>query len=361
MSADVSSRENHADAASVEQRELARVLTPCAPPVVVEGLYPEGQFERMLEVVKREGPWPTIVAHHFESADELIATATGVVPENHGLTLDDLSGPHFRGFFAENSVLLYPELHDIFYNARFLDMVKDYWKCEYAKPTLMLFNICGPHQTGPTSHLDAVTFRGVRIENTPVWLQNIMAKSGLFTDYLVKMAQVIGWWYRGDEGTFTYWPDGPFEAPKVLGHPLWNKGVVVQNEMMFHRGDAVGRPDERDVQGVKARSTFRYDATDDAWDILTDGVSVHRYQPEQIRFLAHWNAEVYADYDELKKVMDHSDDLTHQRVVDVLLADMRSRGVKVSEPSDPFHDVEWIHALMHTYTIAPTTDWLPAA
>jgi hypothetical protein len=339
------------------QGELAKVLTPCAPPVVLDDVYADGELETMLDLVKREGPWPTIVSHHFQSADELIATVAGVVPEDHGLTLDDLSGPHFRGFFAQNSVCLYPEMHEIFYNQRFLDLVKSYWRCEYAKPTLMLFNICGPHESGTSAHLDAVTFRGVRIENTPVWLQNVMGKSGLFTEYLVKMGQVIAWWYRGEEG-ITYWPDGPLAAPKKLDHPLWNRGVVVQNEMMFHRGDPVGRPDERDVRGVKARSLFQYDADDDAWDVLTDGERVHRYRPEQIRFLAHWNAELYADLDELRKVMDHTDDLTHQRVVDTLLADMRAKGVKVAEPSDPFHDVDWIQALIRTYTIAPTTDWL---
>ena len=342
------------------QTELARVLTPCAPPRVVQDLYRDGEFEIMIDLVKREGPWPTIVAHHFQSVDELIATVTGVVPQDHGLTLDDLTPPHFRGYLAQNSVALYPEIHDIFYNERFLDLVKSYWNCKYAKPTLMLFNICGPHTSGTDAHLDAVTFRGVRIENTPVWLQNVMAKSGLFNKYLVKMGQVITWWYKGQEGTFTYWPDGPLQPPARLEHPLWNKGVVVQNEMMFHRGDSVGRPDERDVSGVKCRSLFGYDIDEDTWHVTTDGRTVHRYHPEQIRFLAHWNAELYSDLDELKRVMDHTDDLDHQMVVDRLLSDLRSRGVKVSEPSDPFHDTDWIQALIHTYTIAPTTDWRAA-
>ncbi len=341
-------------------QRLAKNLTPCAPPIVLDDVYTDEEYRTVFDIVKTRGPWPTIVSHHFQSADELIATVTGVVPDNHGLTLDDLSGPHFRGFLAQNSVCLYPELNDVFYNKKFLDLVKGYWGCEYAKPTLMLFNICGPHEAGTSSHLDAVTFRGVRIENTPVWMQNVMGKSGLFTDYLLKMGQVITWWYRGEEGTFTYWPDGPLEAPKRLEHPLWNRGVVVQNEMMFHRGDSVGRPDERNIQGVKCRSLFEYNQTDDAWDVTTDGERVHRYQPEQIRLLSHWSAELYSDLDELRKVMDHTDDLSHQMVVDMLLADMRAKGVRVAEPTDPFHDVDWIQALMHTYTIAPTTDWVAA-
>jgi len=144
----------------------------------------------------------------------------------------------------------------------------------------------------------------------------------------------------------------------VLHAPLWNRGVVVQNEMMYHRGDPVGPPEDRAIEGMKNRSVFGYDEADDSWVVTTDGEVIRRYQPEQIRLLVHWNAEVYADMDEVKKVMDHTDDLTHERVVDTLLADMRSRGVKVSEPSDPFHDTDFIQTLMHTYDVAPTTDWL---
>ena len=40
------------------------------------------------------------------------------------------------------------------------------------------------------------------------------------------------------------------------------------------------------------------------------------------------------------------------------LADMRAKGVTVAEPSDPFHDEDFIRALTSTYTIAPTQDWI---
>ena len=343
------------------EHELARVLTPAAPPRVIDDVYTDDQYERMLGVIKAGGPWPSIIAEHFQTVDEVIATTTGVVPPDHGMTLDDIATAQFRGFFGKNSVCFHPELEDVFYNSRFLDEVRSYWGAPYAKPTLMLFNICGPHESIPVPHLDGVTFRGVRIENTPVWLQNIMGKSGLFTDHLVKMAQVITWWYRGAEGTFTYWPDGPLEPPQTLGTPLWNRGVVVQNEMMFHRGDPVGRPDERAIPGLAHRSQFHYRSETDDWAITTDDEVVRTYRPEEIRLLVHWNAEVYADMDEVRKVMDHTDDLTHQRVVDTFLADLRSKGIKVSEPNDPLHDVEWIQTLMNTYTIAPKIDWLDDA
>jgi hypothetical protein len=348
-----------------DQEQLSQVLRPVAPPRVLEGVYTEDQHKRLLDVVKRNGPWPTIAAHHFDTVDELIATVTGVVPEDHGLTLDDIASPQFRGFLAQNSVLYYPELFDCFYNSKFVEMAKDYWGAQYAKPTMMLFNICGPAPSSEPQppHLDAVTFRGVRIENAPVWLQNCMAKSGLFTDYLVKMAQVITWWYLGENGTFTYWPDGPLGEPAVLEHPLWNKGVVVQNEMMFHRGDPVGAFDSPPIPNLKHRSMMGFDPSVDRWYISTDDEKVFWYEPHQIRFLVHWNAEVYSDLDECKRVMDHKDDLTIDRAVELLIADIRSKGRKLADPSDPLHDADFVRALIETYTIAPATEWLhiPAA
>jgi len=345
------------------QQQLSQILRPVAPPSVLEGVFSEDQYERMLDVIKRHGPWPTITAHHFNTVEELVATSTGVVPEGLDLTLDDVATAHFRGFFAENSVAYYPEVEDCFYNGRFLRLAREYWGAAYARPTLMLFNVCGPHHSGLNAHIDAATFRGIRIESSPVWLQNVMAKSGLFTAHAVKMAQVITWWYTGDNGTFTYWPEGPLGEPRHLEHPLWNKGVVVQNEAMFHRGDPVGRPEERDTPGLANRSRLGYDPERGDWAITTDGEVIRRYRPEEMRLLVHWNAEVYADRDEVKKAMDHTDDLTHDQVFTRLLADMRAKGVDVAEPADPLHDGAFIRALIATYTIKPATDWLgePAA
>ncbi len=339
------------------QDQLSRILRPVSPPRVIEGVYTEDQHARLLDIVKTHGPWPTITAHHFSTAEELIATSTGVVPEGLQVTLDDLATAHFRGFLGQDSVAYYPEIEDCFYNGRFLELVRDYWGAKYAKPTMMLFNVCGPHRSGLSAHLDAVTFRGIRYENTPVWLQNVMGKSGLFTSHLEKMAQVITWWYLGENGTFTYWPDGPLAPPVRLEHPLWNKGVVVQNELMFHRGDPVGAPAERDVPGLAHRSLLEYNDTEDGWTITTDGSPMRTYRPEQMRLLVHWSSQVFADLDELKTAMDHTDDLTHDVVFGRLIADMRSKGVKVAEPSDPLHDSDFIRALVSTYTIAPTTDW----
>ena len=330
---------------------------------MLDAVYSDDQTERLMEVM-RSGPWPTIAAQHFDSFEELVATTAGLMPDGLDLTLDDIASPQFRGFLAQSSVCFHPHLYDCFYSPKFLEIAKSYWSAPYAKPTMMLFNIAGPAPAmGPApAHLDAVTFRGVRFENAPIWLQNVMGKSGLFTDYVVKMAQVISWWYTGENGTFTYWPDGPHGQPKVLEHPLWNRGLVVQNELMFHRGDPVGAFDSPPVN-MKNRSEVGYVRDEDIWEITTDGERVHAYQPDQMRFLVHWNAEVYEDMAEMKKVMDHTDDLDIEEAIGRLIVDARHRGARIEEPSDPLTDRAFMKALLETYTIAPTTEWLevPAA
>ncbi len=94
-------------------------------------------------------------------------------------------------------------------------MAKSYWGAQYAKPQLMLFNINGPCANRDPGHLDSPSFRGVRHENAPTWLCSVMGKSGLFSDYLIKMAQVITWFSLDEGSGFTYWPDGPLNAPQA--------------------------------------------------------------------------------------------------------------------------------------------------
>jgi hypothetical protein len=344
-------------------QQMNDALRPVAPPRVVEPVYSDAQHERILDVIRTHGPWPTITAHHFDTVEELVATSSGPMPEGEAtsLTLDDIATAHFRGYFGKDSISFYSELDESFFSSAFLELARDYWGAEYAKPTHMLFNLCGPHHSGLSAHLDAVTFRGIRIENSPVWLQNVMGKSGLFDEHLVKMAQVITWWYLGENGTFTYWPDGPLGEPARLEHPLWNKGVVVQNEMMFHRGDPTGRPDERDITGLKNRSLLEYDAGTGDWVITTDGQVIRRYLPQQMRLLVHWSAEVYSDIEELELNLDRSRDLTFDLVFERLLADLAARDVHVTEPSDPLHDSDFIRALISTYSIVPVKDWAKEA
>jgi hypothetical protein len=50
-------------------------------------------------------------------------------------------------------------------------------------------------------------------------------------------------------------------------------------------------------------------------------------------------------------VLDHGDDLTAERVVDIFLKDLKARGVAVQTPSDPMRDPGFIQTLTQHYDI----------
>jgi len=332
---------------------LASAIKPIAEPIVFDGVYTNDQHRRLIDVVRRNGPWKLIIAQHFKSAEELFATMSGSIPEGVTPSLDMFVTPAFRGYFAQNGACLYPELEDCFFNSDFLARVRAYWKADYAKPEQLLFNIQGPSHSFDPAHLDATSFRGITIKNTPIWLMNTMAKSGLFNPWMLKKAQVITWFYRGSiGGGFTYWPEGPMEQPKRLAAPMWNRGVVVQNEMMYHRGEANGPVEMRHPQGLAFNTLFGADPeVADGWQLTTDGYVIQRLPADETRFLVHWGAEVYRDYAELKKVMDHNDDLSHDKVFEIFVKDLRERGVPFEMPSDPLHDRDFVRVLSATYDL----------
>jgi len=328
-----------------------RIIRPVADPQVIEGAYSEDQHRRMLDIVRRTGPHSLILAQHFKTPEEVIATGTGSLPEGVEVTWDMFLNPVFRGYFAKGHTVLHPEIEDCFFNTKFLDLVRGYWKAAYATPENMLFNLQGPSLAGGPGHLDATRFRGISMHNSPIWLMNTMTKTGLFTRWQAKKAQVIAWYYRGRiGGAFTYWPNGPQAEPKQIKAPMWGRGVVVENEMMYHTSEAAGPAALRKPAGLAIDSKIGPDPDSaDGWCITTGDRVIQRVPAEEARFLIHWGADIFMDYDELKVSLDHSDDLTHDRVFDMIIADLRARGVTFEVPSDPLHDPRFVMLLTRVY------------
>lgn len=335
---------------SQRRAQLSDILRPIAPPQELVSVYTDDQRKRLLGVVRDHGPWKLIIAQHFASAEELIATAAGGYPEGVTPSLDMFLTPTFRGFYANYSTSLYPEISDCFYNDKFLELAKSYWGAEYAKPQMMLFNVNGPCGNTDPGHLDSPSFRGVRYENSPTWLCSIMGRSGLFRDYLIKMAQVITWFCNDASSGFTYWPNGPLSSPQRVQPPIFNRGVLVQNEMLVHRGEANGPIAQQRPAGLDFNTVFAGDRADpDRWLLKNGDTVIAEHRTEELRFLVHWSAEVFADFDELKKNMDGSDNITQERAIGMLIDDVRSKGIAIDTPSDPLHDPVFIQSLHAAY------------
>jgi hypothetical protein len=338
-------------------RELADNFRPVAPPQLIDDAYSADQHARLLNAVRAHGPWPLILAENFSTPEEVIATTSGAgkqLPEGVKLTWDMIGlNPVFRGYLARGGTCFYPELEDCYYNSRFLELVRNYWDCQYAEPETFLFNIQGPTPIGGPPHLDGTVFCGMTMENTPLWLLLTMAKSRLFDRWRSKKGQVIAWYYNGRTGGgFNCWPDGPSGDSLQINAPMWGRAVVVENEMMFHHGQATGPTALRKPQGMDITTTFGADPEDPTgWQLETFGKVIQKVPASEMRFLVHWGARLFKDMADFKRTYEHTDDITADTAINILIDDMKKRGVQFEVPADPLHDNAFVGLLSRVYDI----------
>lgn len=330
-------------------------MTPLVPPTYVTDIYTPEEQDVLFGVVRNRGPWPLTVAHHFKSAEEYLAVSGPKdLDPTIKLELSDLLTPTFRGYLANHGVAYEPEVHDIYFSRTLLDMIRGMHKAEYAIPHTFLFNIRPPAHSFDAGHFDGASWRGVNLNNTPLWLISVMAKSGLFERWSVKAGQVIAYYYDSDiDGGFTYWPEGPDSAPQRFAPPFWNSGLLTDNEKMFHRGEANGPRDRRKIPELQLHSLISAE-NEDEWVVRNDGAEIARYHSDDMRFLLHYSAHVFDDKADLMRYLDHTDDLTVDLALEMLMADMRSRGASFETPTDPLNDRAFISLANRTYAMAPT-------
>jgi len=345
--------------------QLAEHFRPVAAPQLIDDAYSADQHARLLRVVRENGPWPLIMAENFKTPEEVMATLSGAIPAGVKLTWDMIGGlnPVFRGYLGRGGVCLFPELEDCYYNSRFLELVRNYWGCQYAEPETFLFNIQGPTPIGGPPHLDGTVFRGMTMEDTPLWLLLTMAKSRLFDRWRSKKGQVIAWYYKGKVGGgFNCWPNGPTAEPMQINAPMWGKAVVVENEMMFHHGQATGPVDMRKPAGLDITSTFGADPQDPTgWQIETFGKVNQKVPAQEMRFLVHWGARLFKNMADLKRTYEHTDDISAETAIGMLIEDMKKRGVAFEVPTDPLHDNGFVGLLSQAYNIGGPTNIPPDA
>lgn len=327
-------------------------MVPVVSPYTIDDFYSPAEVDALFGVVKNHGPWPLITALHFKSAEEYLAVAGGAnLPKD--AKLSDFISPSFRGYLGKEGVCFYDEVHDIYFSKRLKDIAKKVHGAEYAMTSGMLFNIAGPSHSFDAGHFDTASWRGLALSHTPVWVLAVIAKSGLFEQWKVTTAQVITYFYEsGIDGGFTYWPDGPHKTPQRFVPPFHNTAIVSDNSQMYHRREANGPVEMRDYPELDIHTLVEW-AGNDEWVMRNDGVEIARFHEENRRALFHWTGLVFKDKAEVDTYLEHKDDLTLDKVFEILIADMKSKGISFTEPSDPLNDAEFIALLTRTYDMAP--------
>ncbi len=297
------------------------------------------------DLLVRYGPyWP--VQRYVSNDAEYAALSGG--PK--GVTMP--VAPVFRGNWALPGEVL-PGVEPLLHNERFVDGARRLFGAELVRPTTVYVNLTHqmPFPQGP-GHTDVPAFRGFDRSTYPITFLTLMGLSGLFEDARVKVATAVSWFYRGQDGGFEYWPGGPDAPPVVHEGDIWNTGIVADNDFMWHRARAVGRP--RDGLELITLDTELVSGAG-AWAIVQDGVEQRRFGREALRVSLSWKALAFVDETERRHYDEHTADLAVPEVLRRFERDLTSRGRRVVIPGDPFRDPDFIGLLHDEYVCTPGT------
>ena len=320
-------------------------MLPRPPVVLTEALDDPSLIEDLLV---EHGPyWP--VQRYVSNDAEYAALSGG--PKGATMPV----APVFRGNWAQPGEVL-PGVGPLLHNERFVDAARRLFDAGSVRPTTVYVNLTHqlPFPQGP-GHTDVPAFRGFDRSTYPITFLTLMGLSGLFEDARVKVATAVSWFYRGRDGGFEYWPEGPDAAPTVHEGDIWNTAVVADNDFMWHRARAVGRPqDGLELLALEAELV----ADGGAWAIVQDGIEKRRFDRQALRVSLSWKAVVFVDEAERRLYDEHSADLSASEVIRRLERDLESRGRRVEIPDDPFRDPGFIGVMHDEYVRTPTA---PAA
>lgn len=253
---------------------------------------------------------------------------------------------YFRGSYAYGDDVFAPGIERFTHHAALIAAAKRIHDAAVVVPAIAYANLMVPGQELAV-HTDVPEFRGANRKIMPQWLIVVMHHSGLFDAYRLPIATGISYFGNGTGGALAYWPDGPDAAPSVH-EPKHNTAVVLDTDSVFHGVDTVGEL-ETPVAPIRPGCTLTFD--DGGWLLrAADGDGIERYGRDEVRFSVSWKAYCFADETAAQRWRDHSDDLTFDRILDALVADLQHRGVIGARPAD---DATLAHLLVDTYIHFP--------
>ena len=127
-------------------------------------------------------------------------------------------------------------------------------------------------------------------------------------------------------------PEGP-QGPRESMPAVHNTAILIDTDTVFHGVERVTSKAIFPEIDKGATLTFK---GGDQWSLANlNGLEAARYSWSDLRYSISWKAYCFKDEAEKAMWSDKSDDLTLDRILDVLEAALRSRGVLTMQRPDP--------------------------
>ena len=251
--------------------------------------------------------------------------------------------PWFKAYWAASGQALIPEAEALLREPRLCEAAGRCFAAEIIRPQFLMVNLQAPRPAS-AAHLDMPHFRGAPARTHAPALLYAMGRSGLFERWAVRIASALVWFHRTLGGAFEYWPDGPERPSQLEPPPLWNVGLLADNDRMLHRVRAIGPPEAQLPPGGLSESAQLHAAENGGWEIRDGDARLGHHRAEQMRISLLWKAHALADAEEAKVLDEGSDDLDPLRIEAVFVQHARDHGIALPPTRDPRTDEAWIRA-----------------
>ena len=275
--------------------------------------------------------------------------AAATTPVGHPFAMEGGAPPLFRGNWLERGhpVGAAADRLDVTWLVdapRLMAAASDLFNGGVPEPTVVHVNLTAPMPGLDAGHVDVPSFRGMDRLSAPGWFLLAMSRSGLFEPWRERTATAVVWFYEGVGGSLTYWPAGPAGPPQVVD-PVPNTALVGDNDRMFHRVDAVGRPER--WRAVPSESLL-FHRGGDRWEVRQDGEVLADYTFDELRVSLSWKATVPPTSSPGGRADLGLDELSTEAAVATMTSALEERGLWDRGPG-ALDDVAFVEVVMEAF------------
>jgi hypothetical protein len=254
----------------------------------------------------------------------------------------------YRGTLAEPGAAVFPGAEGLWRHPAFATAAGRLTGKPLVRPSMLYANILLPGQE-LAIHRDTPAFRGMDQTNTPEWLLVCMLASGLFSRWRVRIGAAVAFGSTPQAGAFLVYADGldrpPREVPAVT-----DTAVMLDTDALIHGVARVGAADAPPPQ-APIGSEITWHPASSRWILRHKERPIAEYGWDDVRLSFQWKGKCYADEAEEALVASGDDDLGRATAVDLLIADLRARGVLTDTLPD---DTQLALAMIDAYVTFPS-------
>lgn len=238
---------------------------------------------------------------------------------------------YFRETYAYGEIIEAPGIHAFMEHSALKTTARQISNCENIVPAIVYANLLIPGQE-LAIHTDVPEFRGANRKLTPQWLLVCMLHCGLFEQWRVPILTCVSWFGHARGGAFTFYLEGP-GSPRQAIPATHNSAILIDTDMVFHGVERVSQTLPNFP--VITQQTRLFFCGGERWELREGDEVLGEYLWQDLRYSISWKAYCFKDEREQLAWSEGNDDLSLDKILAVLEAELRERNVLSGSRPEP--------------------------